>query len=213
MGRRPLLQLVVLLTVTVASAVAQKDGGPNADITTPYSALKGQDTSNTTDPPVRSYVRAMFQIKRISCLRSIKCGDIDEISGMTIPPDLYVHVFYGRIHEDGKFRRERFLGKTFQCNQRWEPHQNALVFNWAKSKDASLDLRTDGYIEVVILDDDIETQEHVGTIFMTIKNNFDDTFATPNNVEVDATFIADFDHPDQLLTEELTAQQQGKNKC
>ena len=90
---------------------------------------------------------------------------------------------------------------------------NALVFNWAKSRDSSLDLRTDGFIEVVILDDDIENQEHVGTIFMTIKNNFDDTFATPNNVEVDALFIGDFDHPDQLLTEEKTAQQMGKNKC
>lgn len=166
-----------------------------------------------SDPPVRSYVRAIFMVKKTSCLRAIKCGDIDEISGQTIPPDMYVHVFYGRMHPDGKFRRERFLGKTYQCNQRWEAHQDALVMNWSKSKDPSLDLSTDGFIEVVILDDDIESQEHSGTLFLTIKNNFNDTFATPNNVEVDALFIGDFEQADQMITEELTAQQMGKNKC
>ena len=105
------------------------------------------------------------------------------------------------------------MGKIFQCNQRWEPHFNALVFNWNKDRDPSLNLRTDGYIEVVILDDDIETQEYSGSVFLTIKNNFDDTFATPNNIELDAMFVGDFEHSSQSLTEELTAQQQGKNKC
>lgn len=199
---------LLLATVSLMLTVEGQELDPNESLTT-AAPIK----EVVTDPPLQNYVRAMFIIKRMSCLRAIKCGDIDEISGQTIPPDLYAHVFYGRMHTDKKFRRERFLGKTYQCNQRWEANPNALVFNWSQDKDSTLDLRTDGYIEVVILDDDIESQEHTGTLFLTIKYNFDDTFATPNNVEVDALFIGDFEHSEQMLTEELTAQQQGKNKC